>query len=968
MLTPPPGGQTLPTDQLVSPCLRTNWQGFFLSLRCGKIVITKDMLGLFNKFFDTNKREITRLQTVVDTINSFEEETKKLKDRDFPKKTEEFRKRIADGEDVMDVLPEAFALVREAARRTLGLRHFDEQLMGASVLAQGKIAEQKTGEGKTLTAVPALYLHSLTGKGVHLVTVNDYLARRDAGWMGPVFHFLGVSVASMISEQSFLYDPSVSDDSVHDSRLRHLKKISRKEAYAADVTYGINSEFGFDYLRDNMAQDVNNLVQRGYYYAIVDEVDSVLIDEARTPHIISAPDEAPSQRYYEYAKVVEKLSPDTDYKIDEKFRTAHLTDHGIGKIEKLFGIKDVYEKDFDTVYHLEAALKARTLFHREKDYIVKDNQVILVDEFTGRLLEGRRLSEGIHQAIEAKEGVSVQRESKTLATVSLQNYFRMYERLSGMTGTALTEAEEFRKIYKLDVVVIPTHRSVTREDHSDAVYKTTRAKFSAVVDEIEKAHKKGQPVLVGTTSIDKNEIISEFLKRRKIKHELLNAKNHLREAEIISQAGKKGAVTVATNMAGRGVDIVLGGEAPDETNATKDALAKWKKEHDEVLKLGGLFVIGTERHESRRIDNQLRGRSGRQGDPGASRFFVALDDDIMRLFGGDRIAGLMSRFNMPEDVPLEHPLVSKSIENAQVKVEGFNFDTRKHLVEYDDVLNKQREIVYQRRRKILEATVGDQGELKEEVQTRVHSAISSLVTLVLAKNAEEDNTSVNDKIIEELATIIPFDEASQQNLIKQLEQLHTLEEKTDFLIKLADDVYDQREKQMGEQLTRQVEKFVLLSVIDNLWMAHLDSIDNLRQGIGLRGYAQRDPLVEYKNEAFRMFEQLIFTIDDEVVHRVYRMQVQQGPAEVNPPHGAPGHMHGNESHTHADGSVHSGSAHPEAPLPSVPARKMITNTPESEVSQTQAQPIENKTKLNRNDPCWCGSGKKWKKCHYPQTS
>ncbi len=926
------------------------------------------MLGIINKLFDSNKQEIKKLQPIVDAINAEEDKVKKLKDKDFPKKTEEFKKRIADGEKVLDLLPEAFALAREAARRTLGMRHFDQQLMGAITLAQGKVAEQKTGEGKTLTAVPALYLHSLTGKGAHLVTVNDYLARRDAGWMGPVFDMLGVSVAAMINDQSFIYDADYTNAQATDYRLLHLKNINRKEAYAADVTYGINSEFGFDYLRDNMAQDMNSLVQRGYNYAIVDEVDSVLIDEARTPHIISAPDESPSQRYYEYAKVVDKLSPETDFKIDEKFKTAHLTDHGIGKIEKLYGIKDIYEKDFETVYHLEAALKARALFHREKEYIVQDNQVVLVDEFTGRLLEGRRLSEGIHQAIEAKEGVPIQRESKTLATVSLQNYFRMYDTLSGMTGTALTEAEEFKKIYKLDVVVIPTYREVQRLDHADAVYKTARAKYSAAVDSIEEAYKKGQPVLVGTTSIDKNEIISELLRRRKIKHQVLNAKNHAKEAEIIADAGKKGAVTVATNMAGRGVDIVLGGETPKNDDGTVNRSSKeykqWEKEHDEVLKLGGLYVIGTERHESRRIDNQLRGRSGRQGDPGASRFFVALDDEIMRLFGGDRIAGLMTRFNMPEDVPLEHPLVSKSIENAQVKVEGFNFDTRKHLVEYDDVLNKQREIIYGRRRTILESKLDETSTLKEDVLERIHNAIRSLVELSVA-SASEEPLKVNQEIVDAFVMIIPFDEASKVQLLTQLQQIKGTEEKTDFLINLANDVYAKREEQLGPQLMRQVEKFVSLSVIDNLWMNHLDAIDNLRQGIGLRGYAQRDPLVEYKNEAFRMFETLIVGIDDEIVRRIYKVQVQGQPG-TNPPHGAPGHVHTTETHTHADGSVHQGPAHPEVPGQAAP-RKIVTNTPESEVSVKPAAPKSAKAKLSRNDPCWCGSGKKWKKCHYPQT-
>lgn len=911
------------------------------------------MLSVFNKLFDSNKREITMLQPIVDKINAEEENVKKLKDKDFPKKTEEFKQRLKDGEKLMDILPEAFALVREASRRSLGLRQFDQQMMGGIVLAQGKIAEQKTGEGKTLTAVSALYLHSLMGKGAHLVTVNDYLARRDAGWMGPVFHMLGVSVAAMINEQSFLYDPEFTNKEASDYRLLHLKNISRKEAYDADVTYGINSEFGFDYLRDNMAQDIANVVQCGYYFAIVDEVDSVLIDEARTPHIISAPDESPSQRYYEYAQVVDKLTPEIDYKIDEKFRTAHLTDHGIGKIEKLYGIKDIYEKDFDTVYHLEAALKARALFHREKDYIVKDNQVILVDEFTGRLLEGRRLSEGIHQAIEAKENVPIQRESKTLATVSLQNYFRMYEKLAGMTGTAVTEAEEFRKIYNLDVVVIPTYRTVKRIDHADAVYKTGRAKYTAVVNSIEEAHKKGQPVLVGTTSIDKNEIVSELLRRRKIPHEVLNAKNHMREAEIIANAGKKGAVTVATNMAGRGVDIVLGGSA--EQDFSEAEKKKWQKEHDKVLELGGLYVIGTERHESRRIDNQLRGRSGRQGDPGASRFFVALDDEIMRLFGGDRIAGMMTRFNMPEDVPLEHSLVTRSIENAQVKVEGFNFDTRKHLVEYDDVLNKQREIVYGRRRKVLESSLDETSNLKETMREKIQSAITSLVEFAFA-NQVTNPSSLNEEIVNAFNTIIPFDDASKEQLIKQLEQQHEADQKIEILTKIADDIYDKREEQLGPAFMRQIERFVMLSVIDNLWTNHLDAIDNLRGGIGLRGYAQRDPLVEYKNEAFRMFEQLIWAIDDEIVHRIYKIQVQQ---PMNPFQG---------SHTHADGSVHQGPAHPEVAVPASKPQKMVMNTPASEVSDAaKSTSLKNdKKKLSRNDPCWCGSGKKWKKCHYPK--
>ncbi len=914
------------------------------------------MLPLLGRFFDSNDREITRLQSVIDQINKLEEKTSKLKDSDFPKKTEDLKKRVAKGEKLEDVLPEAFALVREAAKRTLGLRHYDVQLMAATVLSEGKIAEQKTGEGKTMSAVPALYLNALTGRSVHLVTVNDYLARRDAGWMGPIFNLLGMSVASMISEQSFIFDPKFKQEGAIDPRIASLRPITRKEAYQADVLYGINSEFGFDYLRDNMVQEPDQLVQRDFYFAIVDEVDSVLIDEARTPHIISMPDEAPSNKYYEYAKLVDKLSSDVDYQIDEKLRTAHLTDHGIAKIEKLFGLSNIYEQDFDTVYHIEAALKARTLFHREQDYIVKDGQVILVDEFTGRLMEGRRLSEGLHQAIEAKEGVPIQRESKTLATVSLQNYFRMYEKLSGMTGTAVTEAEEFNKIYKLEVVVIPTHNTIQREDLVDAVYKTGRAKLSAVVNEVEEAYKKGQPVLIGTTSIEKNEIISELLKRRKIKHEVLNAKNHTREAQIIAQAGKKGAVTVATNMAGRGVDIILGGEVP----AGKDGKKLWEKAHKEVLELGGLYVIGTERHESRRIDNQLRGRSGRQGDPGKSQFFVALDDDIMRLFGGDRIASMMTRFNMPEDVPLTHSLVSKAIQNAQIKVEGHYFDSRKYVVEYDDVLNKQREIIYKRRRQVVLADK-TKDDLRQEMMELIDAAISALVIANSESVSFEESENTNERMIKEFVTIVPFDDHSQSHLVEQLRQYHSNEEKIEFLTNVAHEVYKKREEAMGSEIMRTMEKYVSLQVIDNLWMDHLDAIDNLREGVRLQAHAQKDPLVEYKNQAFKMFEQLVWNIDDQVVHRIFKIQVQSPSTEP----GHEGHMHG--------------------PMPvSVDLSAATANTPESEVSEdakpkmkkqqrmsaaqaaTPGEVTASPKKLGRNDPCWCGSGKKYKKCHWPQ--
>lgn len=896
------------------------------------------MFNFFSKLLDSNEKEITWLRKIVEEVNAQESGVKNLpasrqgsKDSAFAKKTAEFKERLANGATLDEILPEAFALAREAAVRAIGQRHYDVQLIAASALHFGKVAEQRTGEGKTLSAIPALYLNALSGRGVHLVTVNDYLARRDAGWMGPVFHLLGLKTSAIISDQSFLYDPTYEDASATDWRIKHLRPITRKEAYAADITYGINSEFGFDYLRDNMVSDISQVVQREYHYAIVDEVDSVLIDEARTPHIISAPAAEATHAYYDYAKLVEKFNRDTDFVVDEKLRTAHLTDHGIVKIEKLLGIGNIYEKDFETVHHIEAALKARALFQKENDYIVKDGQVVIVDEFTGRLLMGRRFSEGIHQAIEAKEGVAIQQESKTLATVSLQNYFRMYEKLAGMTGTAATEAEEFHKIYNLDVLVIPTHRTMIRKDFSDSVYKTPRAKYTAIAEEIAQMHKLGQPVLVGTTSIDKNEIVSDLLRRKGVPHQVLNAKNHLQEAMIIAEAGTKGAVTVATNMAGRGVDIILGGsrkekwEVDDEKVWEKEE-REWKAKHDEVLALGGLHVIGTERHESRRIDNQLRGRSGRQGDPGSSRFFVSLEDDIMRLFGGDQVARLMTVFKLPEDVPLEHPMVSRAIEQAQVKVEGFHFDSRKHLVEYDDVLNKQREIVYRRRRKILEGE-----RMKDKILENIHGEVANVAAIYSSEGSID-----REKIVTEFSSIIPFDPASQQQLVAQLTPMHAPGDIATFLARLASDMYEQREAQASPEVMAQIERWVSLNVIDNLWMDHLDAIDDLREGIGLRGYGQRDPLVEYKNEAFSMFERLIAGIDSEIVHRIFKVQVQMAPQ----------------------------TQVAETPI-SQAAKNMRTNAEAS----TPSPKVNISQKLGRNDPCPCGAinpetGKpyKYKKC------
>lgn len=864
------------------------------------------MFKFLSQFLNSNDKEIKRLNGIAAQVNDLEEKIKKLKDKDFPKETAKLKLQLERGKSLDEILPEAYALVRETSLRVNKERHFDVQVMAALALHEGKIAEQKTGEGKTLTASMPLYLNALTGRGVHLVTVNDYLTKVGVGWMGPIYNFLGLTTAGIIHDASFLFDPDFTDEQAADWRLKHLKPIARKEAYAADITYGINSEFGFDYLRDNMAQKKEDLVQREFHFAIVDEVDSVLIDEARTPHIISAPDAEPTKKYYEYAQIVEKLTPGVDYSVDEKLRTAHLTDHGISKVENLLGMKDIYEKDFATVHHIEAALKARTLYRREKDYIVKDNQVIIVDEFTGRLMPGRRWSEGIHQAVEAKEDVAIQQESKTLATISLQNYFRKYKKLAGMTGTAATESEEFHKIYSLTVVTVPTHRPMIRTNHPDQVYKTQRAKYAAIVHDIEENYKKGRPVLVGTTSIEKNEIVSKFLAHKGIPHQVLNAKQHEKEAAIIAGAGKKGSVTVATNMAGRGVDIILGGTNPQ------------KKDHEEVVALGGLHVIGTERHESRRIDNQLRGRAGRQGDPGSSRFFVALDDDIMRLFGGDQVSKLMTFFNIPEDQPLEHGMVTRAIEQAQSKVEQLNFDSRKHLLEYDDVMNKQREIIYDLRRKIL---AGE--NLKLEVSGKIDREITALVTMYTTPGQED-----YDKLVEEFSSIIPFDDNSRKALKSQLPTVD--------LQKVAHDVYETREKQIGPELTRFIEQQEMLRVIDGLWMEHLETMEDLQEAFrGVRRYGEQgDPIVGYKKEAFDMFEKMVAAIDYEIVHRIYKVSVA-----------SPEQIAQMQTNAAALENIEAGVA--------------------QEAKEIKPQTASPTKKPGRNDPCWCGSGKKYKKCHYP---
>lgn len=887
-------------------------------------------MNIFTKLLDLNQREIDRYTKIVDKINTFEEETKKLKDSDFKKKTEEFKNRISKGETLEQILPEAYAVVREVSSRVLGKRHYDVQLIAAVALFEGKVSEQKTGEGKTLSAVPALYLRALMGKGAHLVTVNDYLARRDSGWNGPIFEMLGLSIGVIIQEgKSLIYDPKFSDESHGDARLVHLKPTNRKEVYAADVTYGTNNEFGFDYLRDNMVQSIDEMVQRGHYFAIVDEVDSVLIDEARTPLIISAPDSDPTDKYYKFADLVAKLNPDTDFTIDEKSKSATLTERGIERVEKILNVENLYEKDFDMIHHLENALRAKTLYLPDREYVVKDGQVTIVDEFTGRLMLGRRWSDGLHQAVEAKEGVKIQQESRTLATISFQNYFRMYDFLSGMTGTASTEEEEFRKIYNLDVVVIPTHRKMVRKDGSDMIYKSLSAKYTAIAEEIETRHKNGQPVLVGTTSIDKNEIVAEYLKRRKIPHNVLNAKNHEREAAILAQAGAPGAVTVATNMAGRGVDIVLGGALPED----KTKMKEWDKLHEAVIASGGLHVIGTERHESRRIDNQLRGRAGRQGDPGSSIFYLSLEDDLMRIFGGEQIKSLMDRLKLPDDEPIQNSLVSGAIQQAQVKVEGFHFDTRKRLVEFDDVTNQQRDVIYKLRNRILNSE-----DVHEEVLEKLKEKVVRSVDLYDEIDPE--------KILVNFLEVVPFDDESSKRLKKELGERKDKEEIKELLFKVVEDASKTREKQVGESVMHQIEKFAYLGAIDREWMDHIDQIDDLRGSVELRRIGQKDPLVEFKNEAFQMFEALVGRITDELSRRLFRIGVAQPPSEI-PLDRARENVDRTDM-TGLSGGADEALKSGEAAFPD------------------KSQKTSSERKMGRNDPCWCGSGKKWKKCHYPQ--
>lgn len=888
------------------------------------------MFNFLTNIFDGNARELSRLKPIVDRVNSLEESIKALKDNELPGKTAELKTRLKNGESEESILPEALATIREAIRRVTGERAYDVQLISALSLYNGRISEQKTGEGKTLSATLASYVRALMGQGVHVVTVNDYLARRDAGWYGRAHLLLGLSVGVIYSgmgdQPGELLDLSYTNDVEDEERLKHFRHVPRREAYAADITYGTNNEFGFDYLRDNMVMRLEDKVQRGHYFAIVDEVDSILIDEARTPLIISAPDAEPTDKYKEYASIVKTLIKDTDYDVDEKLKSATLTDYGIRRLEQRLKVKNLYEESYNTVHHIEAALKAETLFTKDKDYVVKDGQVIIVDEHTGRLMYGRRYSDGLHQAIEAKEGVNIQNESRTLATISLQNYFRMYTHLSGMTGTASTEGEEFKKIYNLDVMVIPTHRPVARLDHSDLIFKTARAKYAAIVRDIEEMHKKGTPVLIGTKSIDHNQIISKYLKKKNLPHNVLNAKNHAEEAKIISNAGAYGAITVATNIAGRGVDIVLGG---DKTQMDK---TEWKKSHEKVVAVGGLHVIGTERHDSRRIDNQLRGRSGRQGDPGSSRFYVSLEDDLMRIFGGDKIAGIMTMLKIPEEEAIEHQMVSKALEGAQVKVEGFYFDMRKRVVEYDDVMNKHRSVIYQLRDRILGEATSEMG-----LTPRIKELISSeLEILVNSRITEGLSVKEIDMIVKEFVSIIPFDDGSQKQLLKELGKTKDSGLIIKSLQDIANNTYDTRVTNIGDSVSREIEKYVYLTTLDEKWMDHLDAMESLRDGIGLRGYAQRDPLVEYQKEAYSMFERLVGAIESDVVHKIYRLN-------------------------------------PVAQPPAANTKKAILRKDEVEGGAVKAKVVKaegakkSTKKIGRNDPCWCGSGKKWKKCHYPAT-
>jgi preprotein translocase subunit SecA len=804
---------------------------------------------LLNKLLgDPNAREVKRARAIVARVAAFDDAMKKLTDVELRDLSTKFKDRLEKGESLNAILPEAFAAVREAAGRVIGQRHYDVQFIGGVVLHQGTIAEMRTGEGKTLVATAPSYLNALTGKGVHVVTVNDYLASLHGSWMGSVYNALGMTTGVIVHEAAYVYDSEFDSQEHTDDRMNHLRPVSRQEAYQADITYGTNNEFGFDYLRDNMVDDLAKMVQRPLHYAIVDEVDSILIDEARTPLIISAPANEATDKYYEFAKLAAGLVPERDYTLDEKLKAVSLTDEGVERIEKALGVDNVYEAGrIDEVHHIEQAAKAQALYKRDRDYVVRDGEIIIVDEFTGRLMPGRRWSEGLHQAVEAKESVQIQQESLTLATITFQNYFRLYEKLSGMTGTAETEKEEFYKIYQLDVVTIPTHRPMVRDDMPDRIYKSEDGKFRAVAKEVAAMHAKGQPVLIGTVSISKNELLSQYLDQLKVPHTVLNAKNNESEAETIAAAGRRGAVTLATNIAGRGTDIML---------------------EEGVNALGGLHVLGTERHESRRIDNQLRGRSGRQGDPGSSQFYVSLDDDLMRIFGSERIAGIMDTLGLDEETPIENKLVSRSLESAQKKVEGHNFDTRKQLVEYDDVMNRHREVIYSRRRKALAAD-----SLSEDITLMIRKEVEAMV-----QAHTNDRTSEIDHaaLIAALGSIFsPSDE-----LADKLERAHP-SELVDLVMTDVEALYEERRVAFTPQIMQMAERYCYINALDRLWIEHLENMDNVRGGIGLRAIGQKDPLVEYKREGFRMFKQLLGLLDAEVATTIFKLEVRRElPEEV----------------------------------------------------------------------------------------
>lgn len=867
------------------------------------------MFEIIKKIFGTkNEREINRILPVVEQINALEPSVSRLSDSQLSAKTPEFRRRLEAGQTLDEILPEAFAVVREASKRVLKMRHFDMQLLGGVVLHETKIAEMKTGEGKTLVATLPVYLNALEGKGVHVVTVNDYLARRDAQWMGTIYNFLGMTVGVIV---------------------HGLTDEQRQLSYNADITYGTNNEFGFDYLRDNMKYDISQFVQRELNYAIVDEVDSILIDEARTPLIISGPSEESTDKYYKIDKIIPRLQKEVDYAVDEKARTVILTEEGNVKAERLIGAGNLYDpSNIELVHHILQGLKAHTLFRKDVDYVVKDGEVIIVDEFTGRLMPGRRWSDGLHQAVEAKEGVKIASENQTLATITFQNFFRMYKKLAGMTGTAETEAEEFAKIYNLDVMVIPTNRPMIRADHPDTIYKTEKGKFDSVIGEIEELNRKGQPVLVGTISIEKSERLSGLLKKKGIKHSVLNAKYHEKEAEIIAQAGRSHAVTIATNMAGRGTDIILGGNPggiareilkdrpeyneEDWHSALEEAEKRCGSDREKVVSAGGLHIIGTERHESRRIDNQLRGRSGRQGDPGSSRFYLSLEDDLMRIFGSDRISGLMGKLGMDEDVPIENRMVSKAIENAQKRVESQNFDIRKHLLEYDDVMNKQRREIYAFRKEILQ---------EENLSSRIFSMADEILDEMLSiycpedKSREEwDTKGLKDSVYGIFSVTMGAISQTGDDLKEELSSEVTKS-------------YEKKEAEIGSEMMRYLEKLFVLQVVDSQWKDHLLAMDHLKEGIGLRGYGQRDPLVEYKREAFDMFSEMSTRISSEVVTRLFKIQVQRDrEAEI-------------KSHQ----------------------KRMSLNYNRGE-GGVAVQTVTKVKKTGRNEPCPCGSGKKYKKC------